>query len=359
MDLPEEVDNYIKETIQDSLGLPVSTHTLQMKLRAAEESLRRLHHQHLLMVERLRHKDHLIDQAKAEASMNAAALKKFVEENQRLAAECANLVNQCNKWERECSLYDDDRERLMEFGNEADERAKDAETRVCELEVELGKVLKELEFYKHQCAHHEVSSAEGISEEENLLESLLASLVSKDELESGHEFLVANSGSVPCQRLLEMWNSGCLRSSSRKVLLLAAKLKTTEQDKEHLRINLTRAEEEVRRLALMFLLLNFRLPWSQQKQFTRLMQVKLLFEENNILDAENTKLLRKHLKEQNRDGSDGKHANSAPCKRNKRKSSPKMSSSLEGNLDFKDVDAVRQPLSPLIHNSPDFRMPKK
>jgi len=90
--------------------------------------------------------------------MNAAAIKKFVEENQRLAAECANLVSQCNKWERECSLYENDREALMEFGNEADERAreaeeraKEAEIRVRELEEESGKALEELQFYKHKC----------------------------------------------------------------------------------------------------------------------------------------------------------------------------------------------------------------
>ena len=82
--------------------------------------------------------------------MNAVALKRFVEENQKLAAECANLLTQCNKWERECSLYDHDREALMDFGNEADERAKEAEIRVHELEEELGKLTEELRFYKHR-----------------------------------------------------------------------------------------------------------------------------------------------------------------------------------------------------------------
>ena len=82
--------------------------------------------------------------------MNAQALKRFVEENQKLASECANLLNQCHRWEKECSLYDHDREALMEFGNEADERAKDAELRVSQLEEELGKVLLELQYYKHE-----------------------------------------------------------------------------------------------------------------------------------------------------------------------------------------------------------------
>lgn len=60
--------------------------------------------------------------------MNALAVKKFVEENQKLALECANLLNQCKKWEKECSLYDCDQEALMDFGNEADKRAKEAES---------------------------------------------------------------------------------------------------------------------------------------------------------------------------------------------------------------------------------------
>lgn len=67
-----------------------------------------------------------------------------------MAEECKRLLSDCSKWERECSLYDHDREALMDFGNEADERAKEAEIRVQELEVELGKVLDELNFYKHR-----------------------------------------------------------------------------------------------------------------------------------------------------------------------------------------------------------------
>lgn len=81
--------------------------------------------------------------------MNAQALKRFVEENQRLADECSNLLVQCQKWEKECSLYDHDREALMDFGNEADERAKVAEGRVLEIEEELASVMEELQFYKN------------------------------------------------------------------------------------------------------------------------------------------------------------------------------------------------------------------
>ncbi|KAG5251018.1 hypothetical protein OIU78_012162 [Salix suchowensis] len=340
MDLLQEIDDYIKETINESLGLPVSARTLQLKLRVYEDAYFRLRDQHLHLIGKFRQKDILIDRAKAEANMNAAAIKKFVEENQRLAAECANLVSQCNKWERECSLYDNDREALMEFGNEADERAreaeerakeaeeraKEAEIRVRELEEESGKALEELQFYKHKChARRDDSSADSIDMEENSLESILATLVGKDEVESGQAYLEVNSGSESCQNLLKMWNS--LRPSTRKVLSLAAKAKTLQQDKEHLRINLTRAEEEV----------------------------KLLFEENSILDVENKRLLRR---EQNFDGSGGKHTSSASAKRSKRKSSSR-SSPVESKIDSENIDSLRQPLSPLRHNSPGCRLYKK
>ncbi|EEF48565.1 conserved hypothetical protein [Ricinus communis] len=330
MDLPQEIEDYIKETISDSLGLPISTQNLQLKLRASEDAHRRLRDQYLLLLEKLRQKDQLIDRAKAEASMNAMAVKKFVEENQRLAAECANLVNQCNKWEKECSLYDRDREALMDFGNEADERAKEAEFKVGELEEMLGKMYEELKLYKHEYERRgDTSSSESTDMEQDLLESILSTLVSEDEIKYGHAFLEASSANESCQKLLRMWNS--LRPSTQRVLTLVAKVRALQKDKEHLRINLTKAEEEV----------------------------KLLFEENNVLDAENKKLLKQHHRERNLDGSGGKHTTSASAKGNKRKSSPKMSSPIKMKFDLKDVDSMRQPLSPLRQNSPECRMHKK
>ncbi|KAJ6730309.1 EARLY ENDOSOME ANTIGEN [Salix viminalis] len=306
MDPLQEIDDYIKETINESLGLPVSARTLQLKLRVYEDAYFRLRDQHLHLIGKFRQKDILIDRAKAEANMNAAAIKKFVEENQRLAAECANLRGGGER--------------------EAEERAKEAEIRVRELEEESGKALEELQFYKHKChARRDDSSAESIDMEENSLESILATLVGKDEVESGRAYLEVNSGYESCQNLLKMWNS--LRPSTRKVLSLAAKAKTLQQDKEHLRINLTRAEEEV----------------------------KLLFEENSILDVENKRLLRR---EQNFDGSGGKHTSSASAKRSKRKSSSR-SSPVESKIDSENIDSLRQPLSPLRHNSPGCRLYKK
>lgn len=58
--------------------------------------------------------------------------------------------------------------------------------------------------------------------EENLLESTLSTLISKDDDISGREFLEANSSSESCQKLLNMWNS--LRPASKQVLSLVVKL---------------------------------------------------------------------------------------------------------------------------------------
>ncbi|KAF5444824.1 hypothetical protein F2P56_033923 [Juglans regia] len=330
MDPPQELDDYIKESIDHSLGLPVSKRTLLLKLSAFEDTQRRLRNRCLSLQNKLQEKEDVIERIRAESSMNAQALKKFVEENQKLAVECGNLLSQCKKWERECSLYDQDREALMDFGNEADERAKEAEIRVHELEEEVRRLSDELQFYKHEYDMRAVdSSSEETIIENNLLESVLTTLISKDDVAPAHAFLEANSRHESCQILLKMWN--CLRPSTQKALSLAAEVNTLEKDKERLKVNLNRAEEEV----------------------------KMLFEENNILDAENKRLLRQFQKERNNHGSGGKHTGSASAKSNKRKSSPKMSSSsIEKKLDFNDLESTRQPLSILQYNSPNPKMHK-
>lgn len=86
--------------------------------------------------------------------MSAQALRKCIEENQKLAAECKELLSQCRKWEKECNLYDRDREALMEFGNDADERAKEAEIRALEAENNCKRLSEELNYYKEKCQTH-------------------------------------------------------------------------------------------------------------------------------------------------------------------------------------------------------------
>ncbi|KAG1361128.1 hypothetical protein COCNU_09G005910 [Cocos nucifera] len=103
-----------------------------------------------------------------------------------------------------------------------------------------------------------------------------------------------------------------------------------KKDKENLRINLHRAEEEV----------------------------KVLFEENKILDEENKRLLRLLKKERNHRGSDSKSSAGTSTK-GKRKSGQNDSSPTGRVIDFNVADSSRQPLSPLHQNSPDSRMHKK
>ncbi|KAJ8763085.1 hypothetical protein K2173_023290 [Erythroxylum novogranatense] len=267
MEIPQEIDSYIKESIDDTLGLPVSAETLQLKLRASEDTLHRLHDQYALLFQKSRQKDQLIHRLKAEATMNFMALKKFIEENQRLAEECANLVSRCQNLEKKCSLYENDRELLMDFANEADERATEAEIRANQLEEEVLKVSEELKLHKHFD-----SPAERTDVEACLVESLLTTLVSKDEIEYGHAFL----------ELLQAWDS--LSPSTQKVLSLATNVNNLQKEKELLRTNLAKAEQELETFSRGLNRLNY-------------------------------------------------------LRRNKRKS----------------IDSVRQPLSPLRHNSPNGR----
>ncbi|GAU32500.1 hypothetical protein TSUD_317070 [Trifolium subterraneum] len=281
----------------------------QQKLRESEESQRYLREQNLSLLLQLNQKDQLLQRHKAEAEMNARALKKFDLENQRLASACQKLLDQGQNLEKEIALYEHDREALMEFGNEADERERQAQSRVAELEQNLLLVIDELKKYKQQNNLMVDSSSTCAVGENNLLDSLVASLTSKDD-DSTYAFLEANAENESCKRLLSMWNR--LEPSIRRVLSLVPKIKSLQKDKEHLRINLHKAEEEV----------------------------KLLFDENSILDKENKRLSKKY-KEKNHSSSVEKHSSSQSAKAsyisnfkrnmysNKRKSSPKTSSPVE------------------------------
>ncbi|CAM8946388.1 unnamed protein product [Rhodiola kirilowii] len=326
MDVPQEIDDYIKQSIDDVIGLPVNCRTLELKLRASEVTQMRYKEQYLKLRFWLKEKDEIVDRTRAEASMNAQALKKFVEENRKLAAECENLASQCERWKNECSLYDHDRDALMEFGNEADERAREAESRARELEEELGRVLTELQHFKMRKPEGDLSNEDTL-EEEKLLVTVMETAVCQDETGSlAQAFLEANIKHEPFNKLHGMWNS--LKPSTQMAISLIAKMKRLEKDKEHLRINLHTAEDEAR----------------------------LLSEENNILDEENKRLL-KQLKVR-RQSASGEHSCRCTIKGQKRKSSPRTCSPID-KLDFGNAELERCPLSPLLHNSPDTRMCKK
>ncbi|KAK9080827.1 hypothetical protein SSX86_000585 [Deinandra increscens subsp. villosa] len=330
MDLPQETDDYIRESIEYSLGLPVSTNTLELKLRFSEETQRQLREQYLDLKSKLKEKDEVIERVRNESTLNAQAVKKFVEENQKLAAECSNLLTQCNRWEKECSLYDRDREALMDFGNEADNRAKEAEARVLDLEQELSKLSKQLIFYKQLSEDKQVGEMKNtVSTENYLVDTLLSTMIDKDDVEStAHSFLEANSGVEACEKMLEIWES--LKPSTQKVLALAFDMKRLQKEKDHLMNNLTTAEEEV----------------------------DVLSEENGRLEKENRRLVKLLQKERQLNESGGKH-NSSSLKSNKRKSSPRDCSPVENKLDFIESGSPRRALSPLKHNTPESRLHKK
>ncbi|KAF8080334.1 hypothetical protein N665_0954s0009 [Sinapis alba] len=324
MNLSKEVDDYIKDSIDQSLGLPISTESLQKKIRTAEESQLRLRNQYLSLLSRLKEKDHVIDQAKWEASLNAQALKKFVDENQKLATECGNLLRQCKKWERECLLYHQDRDALMEFGNESDERAREAEATVRDLEDETGRMYEELQISKRKIGIHQVDNC--TPQEEDLLDSVLGSLISKDESTVGSLFLESNTQDQSCQALLSRWDR--LKPSTQKVLSLVSKAKKFEAEKQCIIQNLAKAEQEA----------------------------ELVSMQNRKLDKENRKLLR----QQSPLGSAETRHKSASAKSNKRKSPKMMSSPIEKKLEFSSSPEIsRNPLSLVGNYSPDSRINKK
>ncbi|KAL2339954.1 hypothetical protein Fmac_007894 [Flemingia macrophylla] len=321
MDFHKDLNDYIKETINYDLGISISSKTLEVKLRATQESQLRLQERVSSLLPQLKQKDQLIEGLKSESSMSARALKKFVEENQVLAMECDKLVARCHHLENECTLYDKDRDALMEFGNDADQRAQVAQSRVLDLERDL--LLKENELIRYNQEHHLVNST-CTHEENSLLNSVLATLTSLDD-DSTFAFLQANRDNEYCRQLLSMSNS--IRPSTRSVLSLVAKIKSLKRDKEHLKTNLHKAEKEV----------------------------KLLFNENNALEKENKRLWRR-FRERKQPNSWGKHTDSPSNKSTKRKSSPGSSSPIQRKIHFEDQDFARQPLSPLGHiNSPDCR----
>ncbi|XP_078440645.1 uncharacterized protein LOC144710689 [Wolffia australiana] len=242
MDIPLEIDDYIKESIENSLGLPVSEKTLQMKLLVSEDERRRLQDKIFTLQGLLADAERRLERMRAEANMNALGLKRCIEDKELMSSRNTELANQCAKFEKECTLYERDIERLME---------------------------------------------------------------SCDDLARENEELKSQ-----------------LRENS--VTVLVSEMEGLKKDKEHLRINLNRAEEEV----------------------------TALFDENSILVEENKRLLKLLNRETNSQGSDGKSA-FTPNK-GKRKTSP-----LDRSVESDGMDLSRQPLIPLVQNSPNSRLHKK
>jgi len=64
MSLPPEIDDFIKQSIDHSLGLPISSQTLDIKLRASKEIEQNLRDQNTSLLQKLKEKDELIEQSK-------------------------------------------------------------------------------------------------------------------------------------------------------------------------------------------------------------------------------------------------------------------------------------------------------
>lgn len=62
MDLPPETDEFIRESIESSLGLQISAKNMQMKLLASEDARHRLQDQIFVLEERLRESERRLEQ---------------------------------------------------------------------------------------------------------------------------------------------------------------------------------------------------------------------------------------------------------------------------------------------------------
>ncbi|CAN6464130.1 unnamed protein product [Victoria cruziana] len=369
MDLSPELENCIQQSIECAVGLPISKETFRSKVFAAEESRRVLQGQVFALQNLLDERNEKLERAKSEASLNAQALRKSIEQSQRLNSEVTDLTMQIARLNKECSLYDNDREALMEFGNDADDRARQTETRALEAEnnsrrlsdevnqskqeLELlmedkTRLLEELQLLRHrivdienervdkssicpQCSNMEDMGLFGAaSVDESLLKSFLEPTLVKgnaseegleDAAARGRSFLEAHVGEEMCKSLIKLWEK--LTPLNRYVVALVAEVDSLRQQKEHLRVNLYRAEGEV----------------------------SALFEENKLLDEENMKLLRRCNRELSQHGSPSSHS-----AKSKRKASPRMSNASERSIDIDGLGSPRRPLSPLEYNVQSRRL---
>lgn len=64
MDIPQEIDGYIKESIQYSLGLPIPARTLELKLQASLEAQNQLRDRCLHLRSKLKEKDEIIERTR-------------------------------------------------------------------------------------------------------------------------------------------------------------------------------------------------------------------------------------------------------------------------------------------------------
>ncbi|KAJ3689202.1 hypothetical protein LUZ61_018366 [Rhynchospora tenuis] len=91
-EISPEIDDYIKESIEVSLGLPISDKNMQLKLMALEDTQHRLQSQIFELEDRL-------VLAKAEANLNAQGLMRSIKDKEKILSEYAELQEQHSKLE--------------------------------------------------------------------------------------------------------------------------------------------------------------------------------------------------------------------------------------------------------------------
>lgn len=79
MDLSPDLDKYIHESIAHTLGLPVSSKTLELKLAATEEARNHLQNQIFRLEEQLKEKDQKLDGSRVRVSHFLILLLFFVQ----------------------------------------------------------------------------------------------------------------------------------------------------------------------------------------------------------------------------------------------------------------------------------------
>ncbi|CAN6860358.1 unnamed protein product [Brassica oleracea] len=223
----------------------------------------------------------------------------------------------------------------MAFGNESDERARDAEARVRDLVDEIGRMSEELQIRKREIeidqmhleempfvTHWVYSDSErnisfGFPVRDIRLVYHLCTIASRFPLPgSGYRtlslpttmghfvsnslFLEANTQDLSCQALLSRCD--LLKPSTQKFLSLVSKAKKFETEKECIIQNLVKAKQEA----------------------------ELVSMQNRKLDKENRKLLRQQSPPVSAETSH----KSASAKSHKRKSLKMMSSPIEKKLEF-------------------------
>ncbi|XP_020572282.1 myosin-10-like [Phalaenopsis equestris] len=112
--ISKETEDYIRESIEGSAGLPISEKTLKLKLLASEEDRRLLRDQNFMLQDRLREINTRFQSCKEEARMNARGLRKCIKDKETIVAKNAEKEKYCAELEKKCMLFQRELDKYME-----------------------------------------------------------------------------------------------------------------------------------------------------------------------------------------------------------------------------------------------------